>query len=107
MPENHMNTEQQNRQPAGKKPTPTDIILILLGILILFRTPWNNMNSFHYLLFFLYALCMILRIGNMRKDRMRQMAIARREATAKAIAKENTEAAENAEAPENKDNTNP
>lgn len=107
MPENHMNTEQQNRQPAGKKPTPTDIILILLGILILFRTPWNDMNSFHYLLFFLYALCMILRISNMRKDRMRQMAIARREAMAKAAAQENADAAENAEASENKNDPNP
>lgn len=88
-PTNDMNTEQHNSQrPARKKATPTDIILILLGIMILFRTPWNDMNSFHYLLFFLYALCIILRISNLRKERMQQMAAAQRKAEAEAKALE-------------------
>lgn len=88
-----MNTDQQNGQrPRRKKTSPTDIIMMVLGIMILFRTPWNNMNSFHYLLFFLYALCIMLRITNLRKERMNQMEAERRKAEAAAKALENNAA---------------
>lgn len=90
-PKMNMNTEQQNH-PARRKPSTTDIILMLLGVLILIRTPWSNMNSFHYLLFFLYALCLMLRIGNLRKERIYQMAMEKRKAEDAAKAQEaNTE----------------
>lgn len=88
MPEKHMNTNQQNPQPAKKKISPTDIILILLGILVLVRTPWDNMNSFYFLLIFLYILCMMLRIANLRREKIREMAIAQRKAQAQEKAEE-------------------
>ena len=63
-----------NQKPKSnkKKFSLTDIILILLGLFVLIRTPWANMNSFHYLLFFLYIFCIMMRITNMRKKNARK-----------------------------------
>lgn len=38
------------------------------------------MNSFHHLLLFLYILCVMLRITNIRKVKMREMEMARKKA---------------------------
>lgn len=75
-----MDTKQQNPQPKRRKATPTDILLFFLGIMILFRTPWSDMNSFHRLLLFLFAFCILLRFSNLRKEKLREMEIARRKA---------------------------
>lgn len=58
------------------------------------------MNSFHYLLFFLYVLCLMLRFSNLRKERMYQMAVEKRkaEAAAKAQASNMDETAADANA---------
>lgn len=65
-------SQQQNR--PNKKRNLTDFILLGMAILLLVIIPWSNMNSFHYLLLFLYVFCCLLRITNIRKVRMRQMA---------------------------------
>ncbi len=64
---------QQQNQPH-KKRNLTDFLLFAIAILLLFIIPWSNMNSFHYLLLFLYVFCCLMRITNIRKMRMRQMA---------------------------------
>ncbi len=64
---------QQQSHPK-KKRNLTDLILFGIAILLLFIIPWSNMNSFHYLLLFLYVFCCLMRITNIRKMRMRQMA---------------------------------
>lgn len=102
MPEKQMNTNQQNTPPIRRKPSPTDIILILLGILVLIRTPWDNMDSFYFLLIFLYILCIMLRIANLRREKMREMAIAQRKAQAQEnAAAEDSGAQETPVLPEN------
>ena len=64
---------QQQNYP-NKKRNLTDFLLFGMAILLIFIIPWSNMNSFHYLLLFLYVFCCLLRITNIRKVRMRQMA---------------------------------
>lgn len=63
-----------------KKITLTDLILFLAAIFIMLRTPWGHMESFDHLILFLYALCVLLRISNLRKMRMREMEIERKKA---------------------------
>lgn len=77
-----MNNEQKPT-PGRKKIPPKDLIIIALGVFIVFRIPWNNMNSFHYLLLFLFILCMMLRWSNMRKEAERKRILAE-QAAAKA-----------------------
>lgn len=57
------------------------------------------MNSFHYLLLFLFVLCIMLRWSNMRKEHERQEAEARRKAAQAALQPAPTEAAEAGETP--------
>ncbi len=64
---------QQQNHPK-KKRNLTDFLLFALAIFLLIIIPWSNMNSFHYLLLFLYVFCCLMRITNIRKMRMRQMA---------------------------------
>lgn len=51
-------------------------ILIVLGIFILFQTPWGDLNSFHYLLLCLFLFCLIMRMTNasVRKQKMKKLA---------------------------------
>lgn len=71
----HMNpTQDKSKGSTRKKYNPSDIILFLLGIFLLLRTPWGNMNSFYTLLIVLYVFCIMLRISNIRKQYMRKAA---------------------------------
>ncbi len=64
-----MNHNPNQKPNANKKKfSVTDIVLIALGLFVLIRTPWSDMNSFHYLLFFLYIFCIMMRITNIRKQ---------------------------------------
>lgn len=63
-----MNLKKPQFNPDKKKLSTADIILIGVGLYVLIRTPWGNMNSFHYLLFFLYIFCMMMRLTNIRKQ---------------------------------------
>ncbi len=64
-----MNDKKLRSPNSNKKRLSTaDIVLICVGLYVLIRTPWGNMNSFHYLLFFLYIFCMMMRLTNMRKQ---------------------------------------
>lgn len=73
--------KNMNNQPAPKKQrSVTDLILFAAAIFLLFYIPWKEMNSFHHLLLFLYILCVMLRITNIRKVKMREMEMARRKA---------------------------
>ncbi len=63
-----MNLKKPQSNPDKKKLSTADIILIGVGLYVLIRTPWGNMNSFHYLLFFLYVFCMMMRLTNIRKQ---------------------------------------
>lgn len=63
-----MNLKKPQSNPDKKKLSTADIILIGVGLYVLIRTPWGNMNSFHYLLFFLYIFCMMMRLTNIRKQ---------------------------------------
>ena len=63
-----------------KKITLTDLILFLAAIFIMLRTPWGHMDSFDHLILFLYALCVLLRISNLRKMRIREMERERKKA---------------------------
>lgn len=93
-------TERPNRQrPQRRKIPPRDLIIIAVGVFIIFLIPWNNMNSFHYLLLFLFVLCIMLRWSNMRKEHERQEAEARRKAAQAALQPAPTEPAEAAETP--------
>lgn len=71
-----------------RKISTTDIILICLGIFVLARTPWSNMNSFYYLIFFLYIFCIMMRITNMRKLQAKKQEMQRKEAEAELLALE-------------------
>lgn len=62
--ENNQNTPNK---PQRRKVPRIDLIIIALGILIIFRIDWGNMNSFHYLILFMFVLCLMLRWANMRK----------------------------------------
>ncbi|MDD4842804.1 MAG: hypothetical protein PHU31_00515 [Anaerotignum sp.] len=64
MNKNTSKTSNSNK----RKFAATDIILMFLGIFILIKSPWSNMNSFYYLLFFLYIFCIMMRITNVRKQ---------------------------------------
>lgn len=74
-----------NQKPdqSKKKFATTDIILMCLGIFILIRTPWSNMNSFYYLLFFLYIFCIMMRLTNIRKQHSKKMEMEQKKAEAK------------------------
>lgn len=77
------NTPQKKKRTL----TLTDLILYALAVFMLFRVPWNNMNSFHYMLFFLFILCLMLRFSNMRKAAMREIALQRKKEAEEAAAK--------------------
>lgn len=53
---------------------------MLLGIFILIRTPWSNMDAFSYILFSLYILCIMMRITNLRKRYEKEEAIKQKKA---------------------------
>lgn len=83
-----MENNMQNRPPKRKKLPITDLILIALAVLVIFRIDWGNMNSFHYLILFLLLLCFMLRWSNMRKEAQRKEAMARRKAEEARLAEE-------------------
>ena len=62
--ENNQNTPNK---PQRKKRALVDMLIPALGILVLWRVDWGNMNSFHYLIIFMFFLCLMLRWGNLRK----------------------------------------
>lgn len=72
----------QKPDPNKKKFAVTDIILMCLGPFILIRTPWSNMNSFYYLLFFLYIFCIMMRLTNIRKQHAKKMEMEQKKAEA-------------------------
>lgn len=78
-------TKNPNQTPKSnkRKLSTTDIVLMLLGLFILIRTPWSNMSSFYYLLFFLYIFCIMMRITNLRKQFAKKEDQLRKEAEAK------------------------
>ena len=101
LPINVMENQTQNQPPQRKKIPLSDLILIALAVLVMFRVDWGNMNSFHYLILFLLVLCFMLRWSNMRKAAQRKEALERRRAAeAAAQAEQNAlpEAAAPAEA---------
>ncbi len=59
-----------------KKLSTTSIILIVIAIFILLRTPWGALNSFYYLLFCLFLFSLIMRMTNasVRKQKLKKMA---------------------------------
>ncbi len=67
-----MENNQIPNRPQRKKMATSDLILIGLAVLVMFRIDWANMNSFHYLILFLLFLCFMLRWSNMRKTAIRQ-----------------------------------
>lgn len=75
-----MNT--QRPIPPKKKLNLTDIVLFVAALFLLFNTPWGNTNSFHHLMFFLYVLCVMLRLSNIRKQGKRQLEQAKKQAQA-------------------------
>ncbi|WP_352400271.1 hypothetical protein [Anaerotignum sp.] len=79
-------TKNPNKTPNSnkRKLSTTDIVLMLLGLFILIRTPWSNMSSFYYLLFFLYIFCIMMRITNLRKQYAKKESQQRKEAEIKA-----------------------
>ena len=88
-----------NKPPTQRKQRSlTDLILFAAAIFLLFYIPWRDMNSFHHLLLFLYILCVMLRITNIRKVKMREMEMARRKAEREQAAL--TDGGEAAPAPE-------
>lgn len=97
-----MENQTQNQPPQRRKIPLSDLILIALAVLVMFRVDWGNMNSFHYLILFLLVLCFMLRWSNMRKAAQRKEALERRRAAeAAAQAEQNAlpEGAATAEAP--------
>ncbi|WP_304509014.1 hypothetical protein [Anaerotignum sp.] len=78
---NPMN-KNSNQKPNKKKHAVTDIILMCLGLFILIRTPWSNMNSFYYLLFFLYIFCIMMRLTNIRKQHAKKIEMEQKKAEA-------------------------
>ncbi|NCC16420.1 MAG: hypothetical protein EOM28_08740 [Clostridia bacterium] len=92
---NPMN-KNTSKAPNSKKRkiSTTDIILICLGIFVLVRTPWSNMNSFYYLIFFLYIFCIMMRITNMRKLNAKKAEMQQKEAEAEILALEEKSNAE-------------
>ena len=67
--ENNQNTPNR---PQPKKIPRIDLIIMALGILVIWRVDWGNMNSFHYLIMFMFVLCLMLRWGNIRKAEARK-----------------------------------
>ncbi len=67
-----MENNQIPNRPQRKKMATSDLILIALAVLVMFRVDWSNMNSFHYLILFLLFLCFMLRWSNMRKAALQQ-----------------------------------
>lgn len=61
------NNQNKPNKPQRKQIPRIDLIIIALGVLVIFRVEWGNMNSFHYLILFLFVLCLMLRWANMRK----------------------------------------
>lgn len=76
------NMNSQRPTPQKKKLNLTDIVLFLAALFLLFNTPWGNTNSFHHLMFFLYVLCVMLRLSNIRKQGKRQLEQAKKQAEA-------------------------
>lgn len=63
---------------------------MLLGIFILIRTPWSNMDTFSYILFSLYILCIMMRITNLRKRYEKEEALMQKKAEMEAEASTST-----------------
>ena len=62
--ENNQNTPNK---PPRQKRALIDMIIPALGILVIWRVDWANMNSFHYLIIFMFILALMLRWSNLRK----------------------------------------
>lgn len=69
-----------NQQPNGPKRNIklADLVLFAVAIFLIFMTPWGNTNSYHHLMLFLYVLCVLLRISNIRKQKIREFEHKRR-----------------------------
>lgn len=74
------NMNPQRPTPPKRRLNLTDIVLFLAALFLLFNTPWGNTNSFHHLMFFLYVLCVMLRLSNIRKQGKRQLEQAKKQA---------------------------
>lgn len=70
--------EIMSTPPKKKKITLTGIVLYAVALFMIFRVPWNDINSFHFLLIFLFLLCLMLRFSNMRRAKMREFAMKRK-----------------------------
>lgn len=56
-----------------KKNKVMDLILFAVAVYLLFTVHWGHTTSFDHLMLFLYALCVLLRISNIRKSGIREM----------------------------------
>ena len=70
------NIPQKNR----KKFPITTLILYAVAIYMIYRIPWSNMNSFHFLILFMFLLCLMLKFSNARKAKIREFAMRRKQA---------------------------
>ncbi len=71
LPTSCMNTNKPPVPP--KKNKIMDLILFLVAIYLLFTVKWGHTTSYDHLMLFLYALCVLLRISNIRKSGIREM----------------------------------
>lgn len=72
-----MSTSNENKNPDKRSFASTDIILIALTIYILIRTPWDNIQAHHLILFFLLVVGFILRATNKQMPKKTREAQAR------------------------------
>lgn len=56
-----------------KKNKVMDLILFAVAIYLLFTVNWGHTTAFDHLMLFLYVLCVLLRISNIRKSGIREM----------------------------------
>ena len=77
------NIPQKNR----KKFPLTTLILYAIAIYMIYRVPWSNMNSFHFLILFMFILCLMLKFSNARKAKIREFAMRRKQAEEEAAAR--------------------
>ena len=70
------NIPQKNR----KNFPLTTLILYAVAIYMIYRIPWSDMNSFHFLILFMFILCLMLKFSNARKAKIREFAMRRKQA---------------------------
>lgn len=84
-----------------KKNKVMDLILFAVAVYLLFTVNWGHTTAFDHLMLFLYVLCVLLRISNIRKSGIREMERRKRmeqmqqQKAEQAAASENTALTEN------------